>query len=180
MLVIRMCLRDLALVVVLVLGADAVTLGASQETTHAKGVTPLRNAQQDFDMPRLVADIRTAVAVRMPTVSFARSGAVGPSDLALSWHDGQRRLQLGCTRSGSAEDAIRSLRGLRMIISAGVPDPVADVADEAYHLEAFGSADYFAGGSFVCQVTGPNATTTRTLTEIVVENADKILSGARQ
>jgi hypothetical protein len=58
-----MCLRDLALVVVLVLGADAVTLGASQETTHVKGVAPLRNAQQDFDMPRLVADIRTALDV---------------------------------------------------------------------------------------------------------------------
>ena len=71
MLVIRMCLRRLALVVVLVLGADAVTLGASQETTHVKGVTPLRNAQQDFDMPRLVADIRTAVAVRMPRRSLS-------------------------------------------------------------------------------------------------------------
>ena len=67
-----------------------------------------------------------------------------------------------------------------MMLSAGVPHPVADVADEAYHMDAYGSADYFARGSFVCQVTGPNATTTRTLPEIVVENIDKMLSQARQ
>jgi hypothetical protein len=61
--------------------------------------------------------------------------------------------------------------------SAGVPQPLPDVADEAYYLGPYGPRGtwhtYFARRQFVCQTgSGPEATT-RTLTDIIGKAIDR-------
>ena len=148
---------------------------------------PPRNADKEGgDMSGLVSDIRAAVAAQMTTLSFVRGRASGSSpgaargQLSMIWADDSRRLHLLCEQFSSPVEAIRNLRGLRLIISAGVPNPLPGIADEAYYLGASGWNTYFARNSFVCQVTGPRETQTRTLTNIVVQKIDAALEEKRR
>jgi hypothetical protein len=135
----------------------------------------LSSGTQDVDIKRLMNHIRQDVAVRAPTFSFVRGGEMGPGasgNFFLTWTDGDKELRVLCNQHSSAEEAIQRLRRLRMGISAGVPDSLPDVADEAYYLGLYGWHIYFARRQFVCQVGGPSEAPTRDVTAIVVKHID--------
>lgn len=129
--------------------------------------------EMEIDISRLMAEIRTAVGAQMPNLSFERGGELR-SDLtgfSLTWTDnGKDRLHVSCSQYSSGDDAIRQLRQMRTMISAGVPKPLHGVADEAYYLNTYGWHTYFARGVFVCHVGGRTEESTRRLTDIVVKH----------
>jgi hypothetical protein len=135
----------------------------------------LSSGNQGVDIKHLMNDIRADVAVQAPSFSFVKGGETGPGtggDFFLTWRDGDKDLHVSCDQHSSPEEAIQRLRRLRMAISAGVPDSLPGVADEAYYLGLYRWHIYFARRQFVCQVGGPGEAPTRGVAAIVVKHID--------
>ena len=142
-------------------------------TTTVFGVT------QEVDVHRLMKEIRASVAAQMPELPFKRSGEVGPGasgNFFVTWGD-VARLDLSCHQYPSKDEAIRQLRQQRVTISAGIPHPLSGVADEAYFLSTHPRyTTYFARHHFVCTLSGPDETTARSVTDIVIRQIDSSVS----
>lgn len=135
---------------------------------------------QTTDTPGMMARIRADVQSQLPRFTFELGNAIGRAPLegfVLRWGAENDNLHVVCDQYESADDAIRALRGLRWSLSAGVPQPLPGVADEAYFLTACGQSIYVARWHYVCQGGAlHSAAAARTLMDIVIAQIDAAVS----
>jgi hypothetical protein len=143
----------------------------------------LATSGQTPDTPGMMARIRTEVESKLPGFTYEFGNVFAEHEppvvegFVLRWRAENDFLNVSCDQYTSADDAIRRLRGLRWELSAGVPQPLPGVADEAYFLNAFSHSIYFARRRYVCQGGSlHSATTARTLMDIVIAQIDSAAS----